>query len=286
MVTTTLVGLVLLQTAAAAPTVPGAQMNVVYQTVESPSGGAKRDLALDFYPAQGVTGPAPLVLVFHGGAWIQGRRQEVAQVCEILSRNGFASATVSYRLAPRDKWPAQINDAREALRFFRRDPARFNVKTDRVAVMGFSAGAHLALLLGAQDAPSPGQPSAQAQVVLNVFGPTDMSRDFNPNVAQFVSQQVLGKPYDPQSEELKSFSPFFLINSKSAPTFTIHGDVDEVVPVPQARHLDEAMKKAGVPHELRIIPGMGHAIPNPPDPFMKALDEGIGFVRKHLSAKG
>ena len=286
MVTTTLLGLVLMQTAAAAPTVPGAQMNVVYRTIKSTTGGPDRDMALDFYPAQGVTGPAPLVLVFHGGAWIQGRRQEVAAMCEILSRNGFASATVSYRLAPRDKWPAQISDAQEALRFFRREGARFNVRTERVGVMGFSAGGHLALLLGAQDSPQPGQPSVQAQAVLNVFGPTDMSRDFNPNVAQFVSQQVLGKPYDPKSEELRAFSPFYLITTRSAPTFTIHGDQDEVVPVAQARHLDEAMKKAGVAHELRIIPGMGHAIPTPADPFMKALDEGIAFLRKHLEVKG
>lgn len=229
----------------------------------------------------------PFVLVVHGGAWTGGKRQEMAILCEALAKAGIASATIDYRLAPQSRWPAQIDDCQAAVRFFRANATKYGLNTAKVAAAGASAGGHLSLLLGFTDTRDTKDPdnikeSSRVQYVLNLFGPTDLAQDFDPNVAALVSFQVTGQKYDPASETIKSFSPVNFVDAKSAEVFTVHGLADTLVPPKQAQRLDEALKKHDVFHVTRMIPGMKHEY-NPGIPeFMKAMEEGIKFLSERL----
>lgn len=243
------------------------------------------ELKADFYPAKTLeAGPQPLVIVIHGGAWIQGKRQDMAAYCKFLSDQGFAAATIQYRLAKPDSlWPSQIEDAEEAVRYFRKNSAKYSIRPDRIAALGASAGAHLALLLGMNDKPAGTPPvSTKVQAVVNFFGPTDMSQDFQPFLRRLISLQVLGKEPDQAADMIKAFSPVNQVNKSAAPVFTIHGTADAVVPVVQANRLDEALKKYSVEHTMRLIQDLGHEDPNLKPGGKEAIAEAVNFLNKHL----
>ena len=138
-----------------------AQLNdIVYGTAGGES--LKLDIALPAGP-----GPHPLVILLHGGAWRGGSRKELSRpdrladygtqglsLTESLAKQGFVAASVGYRLAPKAKFPAQIQDVTTAIRYLKLNAARYRLDPSRVGVVGFSAGGHLAALVGtAPDAP-------------------------------------------------------------------------------------------------------------------------------------
>lgn len=260
-------------------TQPAPQLDITFKTVN------QTELKADFYPAKSAeSGPKPFVVVIHGGAWIQGKRQDMASTCMALAQQGFSSATVQYRLAKPDSlWPAQLEDVQDAVRFFRSNAQKYDIRTEKIAAMGASAGGHLALLLGMKDAGSgPAPVSTKVQAVVNLFGPTDLTQDYQPFLVQLVARQVLGKAPEDAAEPMKLFSPVNLVTKDSAPVFTIHGTADAVVPVIQANRLDEALKRAGVEHTMKIIQDMGHEDPTKKPGGPEALAEAIAFLNKHL----
>ncbi len=261
---------------------PAPQLDITFKTVN------QTELKADFYPAKSAeAGPKPFIVVIHGGAWIQGKRQDMAPYCLSLSQQGFSCAAVQYRLArPDSLWPAQLEDAQDAVRYFRSNAAKYDIRPDRIAALGASAGAHLSLILGMKESASQTGVSSKVQAVVNLFGPTDLTRDFQPILVQLVARQVLGKAPEEATEAMKQFSPVNLVAKDSAPVFTIHGTADTVVPVIQATRLDEALKKAGVDHSLRLIQDLGHEDPSKKPGGPEALVEAIGFLNKHLRKAG
>ncbi len=245
-------------------------------------------LQADFYPAkQAGPTPAPFVIVIHGGAWVGGQRTEMAALCKQMSEAGLASATVSYRLGPRHKWPAMIEDVQAAVRYFRANAKEYGIDPNRFGASGGSAGGHLALLLGFRDTWDPKttflpDQSSRVKAVFNIFGPTDIRKDFDRTVASMVSMQVIGKQYDPESPEASAFSPITYVDKNSAPVFTLHGKADRLVPVMQAQRLDEALKAAGVKHEMRLIEGMDHGVEMQRAGVPEAVQDGIKFLVEQL----
>jgi acetyl esterase/lipase len=138
---------------AAAPLAVTVERNVLYDTIDG------QKLYLDVArPKDG--GPHPCVVVFHGGAWRGGSRRDISvgdkdkdgkvgpSILEDVAARGYVAVAPSYRLAPKFLFPAQIQDARAAVRFLRANAKAYGIDPDRVAAAGFSAGGHLALLLG------------------------------------------------------------------------------------------------------------------------------------------
>lgn len=105
-------------------------------------------LGLDLYlPAPGGK-PAPLVMLVHGGGWGSGQRSNMAPLAARLAARGYAAATVSYRLSGQARYPAAIDDVKEALRWLRKGAAGFGIDPARVAIAGGSAGGQIASLVG------------------------------------------------------------------------------------------------------------------------------------------
>lgn len=274
---------VLLSQPVAEPVVAKSTKDIVYRTVDG------TEMKADFYyPEKPLAEPAPFVVVIHGGAWIQGQRQDMAAVCEMLAKEGFASATVSYRLSPKNRWPAHIEDVQAATRYFKAKAKDYKIDVNNFGATGASAGGHLALLLGMTDTwekdpkDYPNE-SSKVKAVLNFFGPTDMTKDFNPAIAGLICQQVMGKKYDPADPDLLKLGPLAHVTKNAPPTFTIQGDADTTVPPKQAVRLDDSLKAVGVESELRMVPKMGHEFPMTNTDFLKAIDDAIKFLKKHLT---
>ena len=269
---------------ALAPTV---QTDVVYRTV------AGQPMKMDIYRPASATGVRlPAVVVIHGGAWVSGARDDsgTTGLAQAIAQNGLVAASVSYRLAPKHRWPAMLEDVQAAVRFLRANSARFGIDPDRIGAAGASAGGHLSLMLGMRDSVERNtrdHPSVSSRVtaVFNLFGPTDMTQDFAPVLRDTIGMQVVGKRFADAPDIARDMSPVNFINARTAPVFTVHGTVDMIVPVEQARRLDRAMRQAGREHRMVIVEGMGHAPDRNNPTHVAALAQAIQFLREELGAR-
>src|SRR5262245_8189257 len=90
-------------------------------------------------PGKG-SGPFPAVVCIHGGGWYQGQRQDMDVMTELLARRGYVAATVSYRLVPTARFPAQIEDCKAAVRWLRANAEKYHINPDRMRSIGPSGG--------------------------------------------------------------------------------------------------------------------------------------------------
>ena len=148
-----------------------------------------------YYPPEG-EGPWPLILYIHGGGWYLGSKRECSLECIIDAVNcGYAVASVDYRLSPAVKFPEFVFDVKTAVRWARANAAVYDLDPERIAVMGDSAGGHLALTLGFT-ANRPEWEGAQygwagvssaVQAVVDMYGPSDLAAD---NAALYCERAV------------------------------------------------------------------------------------------------
>ena len=256
---------------------------IVYRVI------GETELKCDYYaPAITPEKPAPFVIVIHGGTWMAGKKEDMSSLCEALSKEGIASATIQYRLAPRNKWPSMIDDCQSAVRYFRANAKQYSIDPDRFGATGASAGGHLALLLGLTDTwdkETKAWPDVSSKVscVVNLFGPTDLRADFDRQIAGLLSNAILGKPIEQAADDIKAFSPVTYVTKEAIPIFTLQGDSDNVVPPMQATRLDDAMKAVGRPHILRMVKGLGHTIDLKNPDCASALQEAIAFFKSQFA---
>lgn len=234
------------------------------------------ELKLDIArPAMG-KGPFPVVVCIHGGAWQVGHRGMMHNTIRTLAQNGYVAATISYRLAPKFKFPSQVEDCKCAIRFLRSKVKDWNLDSERFVVLGESAGAHLALLVGLMPREvnlegdgGCAECSSKVQAIVNYFGPTDFPSFIIPTAGEAFFQAVARKTSsdilkdfvgssDRDAPIMKTVSPVTYIHKGDPPVLTFHGTYDILVPVQQARVLHEALNKAEVPNRLELLEGAGH----------------------------
>ncbi|MCA9604784.1 MAG: alpha/beta fold hydrolase [Myxococcales bacterium] len=219
-------------------------------------------LALDLALPAG-TGPHPVVLVIHGGGWSAGERTHVRDEIATLANAGWAGAALDYRLVEdgRNTSPAQVADARCAVRHLRRHATELGIDPDRIAALGYSAGGQIALMLAtASDVPGLDQgcgdvsTSPRIAAAIAYFGPTDLrpEAEFS-RAADRVVTRFLGttRRRDPAAAALAS--PITHVDAGDAPVLLVHGTADRVVPYGQAVMMREALERAGVPVTLVTI---------------------------------
>jgi acetyl esterase/lipase len=214
--------------------------------------------------------PAPLVLLLHGGSWSGGSPSSLDEEMLALARRGYAAATIEYRLtqAPRNVFPAAAADVRCALRTLRRRAGEFHVAPERVAVMGYSAGGHLASLLGTgadlHELDVGGCEAAtedvRVQAVVSYAGPQDLrvNGPYTQEQADIVTNFLGVFPGDnPTIATLAS--PIAHVRAGDPPFLMLHGTDDELVPVSHPRRMAEALRKVGTPASLLERRGAGHS---------------------------
>lgn len=235
------------------------QLDVVY----GHAGG--EDQELDLYVPTDGPGPYPAVIILHGGGWAKGSHVGHRQQASALAAYGYVTASVGYRLAPRHKFPAQIQDVKCAVRWLRANAGRYAVDRERVGVIGYSAGGHLALLLGLSqaqdglegDGGNPEQ-SSSVQAVINNAGPTDLTRPDWPDITRPIIFDWIGGSREQMPDVYRVASPLTYVHRGAPPVLTIHGTEDKIVPYEQAKLLHSALRRARVPSRLETMYGKGH----------------------------
>jgi len=248
---------------------PVVERNVVYGK------GGEAELMLDIARPAG-EGPFPAIVFIHGGGWSGGNRLMYAGQILDAAKRGYVGATISYRLmkfdeakkettTATDPFPAQIHDCKAAVRWLRANADEYHVDPERVGVTGASAGGHLSLLVGLTS-PEDGlegdggnaDQSSRVQAVVNVFGPTAMAECSRGSVVPYLFRLLCGGTPEEAGAMYEKASPVTYVSRDDPPVLTLHGDKDELVPVEQAKILDEKMKAAGVEHVLKVFEGAGH----------------------------
>ena len=199
------------------------------------------------------------ILLLHGGGWMNGDRAQLRGYGIQLARYGFVCVCPEYRLSGESTWPAQVHDVKAALRWLRANAGRLGVDATRISVSGNSAGAHLALMLGAlRDGELEGEGghagvSTQCAAVVAIYPPTQLrvthpddpiGRLLGGNVAREVEDQA---------------SPLAYARADFPPTMLVHGNADSIVPVQASLEMYSALAKAGAAVEMHIYDGVPHA---------------------------
>lgn len=231
---------------------PTNSRNIVYSEV------GQHKLLLDLYLPETAapTSGYPLVVSIHGGAWETGDRHGDFIFRE-LTQSGYALASIDYRLSSEAKYPAQLEDARAAVRWLLENSASWHLDTNRFFAAGFSAGGHLALMLGL--AQKPGDRTIKA--VCALYPPTDLTSILPERMRSESNNPVadlLGGPLTEKLDLAREASPITYVQKDSVPVLIYHGDADNVVPLAQSEALSRALKATGAKCTLMVYPHTGH----------------------------
>jgi acetyl esterase/lipase len=215
-------------------------------------------------PAQN-NGPVPLVVVIHGGGWAAGNRSQHDDLTWKIAQRGCVSATISYRFAPQYMFPAQVEDAKCAVRFLRAHAVKYQIDPSRIGAMGFSAGAHLAMMLGTMDNADglegvggwPDQ-SSKVQAVVSFVGPTDLAAEDFGEVSRGILKNFVGGTREEKLELCRRASPIAYVNPGDAAMLLFQGTRDPLIPNTQAFKMAEALTTAGVKGRVELLLGAGH----------------------------
>lgn len=267
---------------------PGAGKVRVLRDLEYIPGGHKRN-KLDLYlPEQAKAyNPLPLIIWIHGGAWLEGSKDD-CPATRFLGK-GYAVASINYRLSQHAIFPTQIEDCKAAVRWLRANSDKYGIDAARIGVWGSSAGGHLAALLGTAgdvkefDKGENLNCSSRVQVVCDFFGPTDFTKmsqfpgEMDHDAPDSPESELIGGAIQQNKEKAQRANPITYVTKDDPPFLIVHGDKDPLVPHSQSQFLYEALKKAGVKVRFHTVKGAGHGFDN--SQVDKMVDD---FFNRHL----
>lgn len=214
---------------------------------------------MDVYlPANRSAETTKSLILIHGGGWTSGSKADFAIYIDNFKTRlpDYAIFNLNYRLVNGDNlFPTQEKDIKAAVDFIVANAEKYGVSTDHLALLGFSAGAHLALLQAYK------YPSPRIKAVVDYFGPTDLVAMYhNPwhPLVPLALQMITGRSPEQDKKIFEDSSPAYFVSKNSPPTLILHGGKDVVVNVSQSKLLAKKLEDAGVKHELHIYPNTGH----------------------------
>jgi acetyl esterase/lipase len=266
------------------------------------------ELKLDLHlPVKKSETPLPVLVWLHAGGWREGGRG----FCPIanLAKEGFAVASISYRLTGQAIFPAQIEDCKAAVRWLRAHATEYNLDPDHIGACGESAGGHLAAMLGVTG----GMPelegtvggnlqfSSRVQAVVALCAPVDFTsmleraseRSFwaklftsgNFNAAKYTFARTyaltkfLGGPVTAHPDLVRLSSPALHVSADSPPFLLFHGRHDPLIPISQSENFLKVLTVAGVESRLEILEVNTHGFGRFPTTMMTSTR---AFFNRHL----
>lgn len=225
-----------------------------------------KSLQIDLYKPDNLMDRAPLLVFIHGGAWKSGKRSDYLVYLVGFAKRGYVTATISYRLIEDRRYPACVEDINDAVDWFFNNGDLYGYDTSRIALIGGSAGAHLALL-GAYGWRSPAygkdsstitQKSHRIKAVVDIYGPADFTTNYARNHP--LIKDFIGKTFEEAPWLYKEASPLTYLDKFDPPTLIFHGTSDRLVPVSQSDELARKLDSLGVRNEYYRIPGWPHTM--------------------------
>ena len=213
----------------------------------------------------------PLIVWIHGGAWMSNDKHAdmdyMANTVKLFMDKGYALASIDYRHSTTAPFPAQIQDCNQAIEFLYENAAQYNIDASRIALIGFSAGGHLASLLALSNNnhikafyPRGSTPKFNISVVFDFYGPSDLltlkgidNKDPKNPVTLLLGAMATERP-----DLAKKASPIYYVDKGDPPFLIVQGEKDQSVNPEQSVSLSDKLKKVGVKNELIIVPGAPH----------------------------
>lgn len=233
---------------------------ITAQTLLNVKYGTDIKQSMDVYlPSGRSAASTPVLILIHGGAWVEGNRTDLNAFVDTLKRRApqYAIFNISYRLVANGQnlFPSQEMDVKAAVEFILSKRDEYKI-SDRFGLMGASAGAHLALL-HAYKYITP----VKAKAVISFFGPTELVQMYNnpPNpLIPLLLTSVTGGTPSSNPGIYQQSSPFNFVTNTSAPTLLLHGGLDIVVAPSQSTILQNKLNTVAVPNQFVLYPGGGH----------------------------
>jgi acetyl esterase/lipase len=252
-----------------------ANPDMVYQK------GDNYELKLNLFTPKNPAKALPLVVMIHGGCWIDGGRGDYNYYGVKLAQLGYAAATLDYRVADQAPYPAAVDDARNAIQWLKDHAKTYKIDPDRIALLGGSAGGHLVELIGyAANTPTkkhPNGPGPKVKAIVAFYGWSDLT---DPAVRDpYWNEAFLGKKYADAPELYKEASPITHVSKQSPPTILLQGTIDAVVPLSQSVKLANALDANNVPYIYAPFEGQFHAF----DYFKDTTERSLYFIEKFLA---
>jgi acetyl esterase/lipase len=264
------------------------KLTVLRDVAYVPGGHERQKLDLYLPKEADPNGRRPLLVWVHGGAWLGGSKAQPPALR--FAGQGYAVASINYRLSQHALFPAQIEDCKAAIRWLRAHAGQYGYDPNRIGVWGASAGGHLVALLGTtgevtefDTGPNPGI-SSRVQAVCDFFGPTDftkMSRFWSTmkhDAPDAPEAKLIGGPVQENQDKVQRANPITYVTKDDPPFLIVHGDKDPLVPHNQSELLRDALRQAGVSVTFYTVKGGGHG--GFRDPEVDRLV--TKFFQKHL----
>lgn len=223
-------------------------------------------LLLDLYlPAVDRSRLRPGIVFIHGGGWSGGDKSEFADKAKEMAGRGYVAISVNYRLAPKFKYPAAVDDVQLAVRWLKSRSADLHLDPDRIGAMGASAGGHLAAMLGVRDgrgrvAGGVNSLELQARVrcVVDYYGRMDLGLE--PVSSGFTEFRIgfIGHTKAESPDLYAEASPITHVDARTAPFLLVHGARDPQVDPAQSIRMLAALEKANVEATLVLLGNQGH----------------------------
>ncbi len=246
---------------------------ITYSNVPYANDTLKKHL-LDIYLPQNAGNNTPLIVWVHGGAWMLNDKYAdmgyMKNTIKGFIDNGYALASIDYRFSTNAVFPAQIQDCNQALEYLYQHAVQYKLDKNRIALIGFSAGGHLASLMALSNNNAVKEfylagikTHFKIKCVLDFYGPSDFvilgaSPDTSINNARNPVSILLGALPLERPDLAKRASPVTYVDKNDPPFLIVQGEKDESVPYTQSKLLSSWLTIAGVKNQLIIVPNAPH----------------------------
>jgi len=234
--------------------------NIEYKNINGKS------LQLDIYIPKNIVKPAPLLVFIHGGGWRGGERVDYLVYLVAFAKKGYITATVSYRLLKDGPYPACAEDITDAVQWFYKNGENYGYDPNRIALIGGSAGAHLALLAAYEwknpniknDSLAVAVNKHRIKAVVDIYGPVDLTTEYSRTHSLVTS--FLGHTFEEAPELFTEASPIHYLDKNDPATMILHGTSDDLVPISQSDELKARLDSLGVPNVYYRLPLWPHTM--------------------------
>lgn len=231
--------------------------DVVFKTVDG------QPIGMDVYRDETDSTPNPLILIIHGGYWKAGDKSaHQANAIEFVDM-GYTVASVNYRLSAETKFPGNIEDIYEAIRFLTAHAADYNIDPTRIATWGGSAGGHLSGFVGlAANSPdqtyNQGIDASAIKAVISMYGMHDLTLPIQREHP--FTEQYIGAPYNGAEDTYRAASPIAHVDADDPPVLLVHGSIDGSVSVQNSDALAARLSDLDVTTVYDRVEGWPHAM--------------------------
>ncbi|AYA69266.1 alpha/beta hydrolase [Acinetobacter sp. WCHA55] len=219
-----------------------------YLVQENVAYGLRARHRLDLFRTQTPREHRPLIVFVHGGAWMHGDKKDYRFIGEAFAKEGFDVAVINYHLAPEHIFPASIDDLSLALNYLNVHQIKYQISTEKVVLMGHSAGAFNVMSALYHPKPYEIQCRSQITAIIGLAGPYHFDYKGDPICADAFDQN---RPY-------QEVMPYYFVESNTVKHYLLVAENDDVVGLSNAVDLDRRLKEKGNYSQLWTVPRIGH----------------------------